>query len=55
MLFDRFYGVYWRYRCTVMQVVVVYTAHLVKLFLIAELVWLFSCHVAHSTDSEGYC
>jgi len=29
-----------------MQVVVVYLVHLVKLFLIAELVWLFFGHVA---------
>jgi len=38
-----------------MQVVVVYTVHLVKLFLIAELVRLFFHHVAHSNDSAGYC
>jgi len=38
-----------------MQVVVVYLVHLVKLFLIAELVWLFFGHVAHSNDSERYC
>ena len=38
-----------------MQVVVVYTVHLVKLFLISELIWLFLRHVAHSNDSEGYC
>jgi len=37
-----------------MQVVVVCTVHLVQLFLIAELVWLFFNHVAHSNDSEGY-
>jgi len=36
----------WKYSCTVTQVVVVHTVHLVKLFTIAELVWLFfpSCH-----------
>jgi len=55
MLFVRFYCIYLRYGCTVMQVVVIYTVHLVKLFLIAELVWLFFCHVAHLNDSEGYC
>jgi len=55
MLFVRFYCIYWRYRCAVMQVVVVYTVHLVKLFLIAELVWLFFRHVAHSNDSKGCC
>jgi len=38
-----------------MQVLVVYTVHLVKLFLIAELVWLFLRDTAHSNDSEGFC
>jgi len=38
-----------------MQVVAIYTVHVVKLFLSAELVWLFFRHVAHSNDSEGYC
>ena len=55
MLFVRFYCIYWRYRCTLMQAVVVFTVHLMKWFLIAELVWLFFRHVAHSNDSEAYC
>jgi len=38
-----------------MQVVVVRTVNLVKLFPVAELLWLFFRHVAHSNDSEGYC
>jgi len=38
MLFVRFDCIYWRCRCTVLQIVVVYTVHLVKLFRIAELV-----------------
>ena len=36
MLFVRFYCIHWRHCCTVIQVVVVCTVHLVKLFLIAE-------------------
>jgi len=55
MLFVRFYDMYWRYRRTMVQVVVVYTVHVVKLFRIAELVWLFLRHVSHSNDSEGQC
>jgi len=45
---------YWKYCCTVMQVGVVYTVHLVKLFLLAERVWLLFRHVAHSNDSDEY-
>jgi len=55
MLFVRFYWIYWRYYCTVMQVVVVYTVLLKKLVLVAERVLLFFRHVAHSNDSGACC
>jgi len=36
-----------------MQVVVICTVHLLKLFLIAELVWLFFNQVTHLNNSAG--
>jgi len=54
MLFVRFYCIYWRYPCTVMQVADLYTVKLLKIFLVAELVCFFR-HVTHSKDSSGYC
>jgi len=55
MVLVRFYCIYWRYRCTVIHVVVVCTVRLVKLFLIAVLASLFFRRVAHSNDSGGCC